>query len=51
MFDVDELKLYRGSDMPITKKITIIQPTLDQIIEFGEKRYFHLILPMKIKRD
>ena len=43
MFDIDELKIYRGSDIPITDKIVVIQPTLDQIIEFGEKRYFQTI--------
>lgn len=43
MFDVDELKIYRGSDIPITDKIIVAQPTLDQIIEFGEKRYFQTV--------
>lgn len=43
MFDIDELKIYRGSDIPITDKIVVIQPTLDQIIEFGEKRYFQTV--------
>lgn len=43
MFDIDELKIYRGSDIPITDKIIVIQPTLDQIIEFGEKRYFQTV--------
>ena len=43
MFDVDDLKIYRGSDIPITDKIIVIQPTIDQIIEFGEKRYFQTI--------
>lgn len=43
MFDVDDLKIYRGSDIRITDKITVIQPTIDQIIEFGEKRYFQTI--------
>ena len=43
MFDIDELKIYRGSDIPITEKITVTQPTLDQIIQFGEKRYFNTI--------
>ena len=43
MFDIDELKIYRGSDMPITDKIIVTQPTLDQIIEFGEKRYFQTV--------
>lgn len=43
MFDIDDLKIYRGADIPITDKIIITQPTLDQIIEFGEKRYFQSI--------
>lgn len=43
MFDIDELKIYRGSDIPITDKIIVTQPTIDQIIEFGEKRYFQTI--------
>lgn len=40
MFEIDELKIYRGSDIPITDKIIVTQPTIDQIIEFGEKKYF-----------
>lgn len=40
MFEIDELKIYRGSDIPITDKVIVTQPTIDQIIEFGEKRYF-----------
>ena len=43
MFDIDELKIYRGSNIPITDKIIVTQPTLDQIIEFGEKRYFQTV--------
>lgn len=43
MFDIDELKIYRGSDILITDKIIVTQPTIDQIIEFGEKRYFGAI--------
>lgn len=43
MFDIDELKIYRGSDIPITDKIIVTQPTLDQIIEFGEKKYFSTV--------
>lgn len=43
MFDVDELRIYRGSDIPITDKIIVTQPTIDQIIEFGEKRYFQTV--------
>ena len=43
MFDVDDLKIYRGSDIRITDKIVVTQPTLDQIIDFGEKQYFQAI--------
>lgn len=43
MFDIDDLKIYRGSDIRITDKIIVIQPTIDQIIEFGEKKYFQTI--------
>lgn len=43
MFEVDDLKIYRGSDIPITDKIIVTQPTIDQIIEFGEKRYFSTV--------
>lgn len=43
MFDVDDLKIYRGSDIRINDKIVVIQPTIDQIIEFGEKRYFSAV--------
>jgi hypothetical protein len=43
MFEFDELKIYKGSDIPITNKIVVKQPTINQIIEFGEKRYFTAI--------
>lgn len=43
MFDVDDLKIYRGSDIRITDKIIVTQPTIDQIIEFGEKKYFQAV--------
>lgn len=43
MFEVDELKIYRGMDIPITDKIIVTQPTLGQIEEFGEKKYFQAV--------
>lgn len=43
MFDVDDLKIYRGSNIRITDKIVVTQPTIDQIIEFGEKRYLSAV--------
>ena len=43
MFEFDELRIYRGKDIKITPKITVIQPTLDEIERFGEKRYFNAV--------
>lgn len=43
MFEMDELKIYRGRDIYITDKIIVTQPTLNQIEEFGEKRYFNAV--------
>ena len=35
MFEIDELKLYHGDDIKITPKITVTQPSILQIKEFG----------------
>lgn len=43
MFECDELAIYRGKDIPITSKIIVTQPTLGQIEEFGEQRYFNAV--------
>lgn len=43
MYEYDELKIYRGSDIRITPKIIVTQPSLDQIERFGEKRYFNAV--------
>lgn len=43
MVEFDELKIYRGSDIQITPKIIVTQPTLDQIEKFGERRYFNAV--------
>lgn len=42
-YEFDELKIYRGEDIRITPKITVTQPTIGQIAEFGEKRYFSAV--------
>lgn len=39
----DELKIYRGDDFVVSKYIVIHQPTLNEICDYGEKEYFHLI--------
>lgn len=41
--EFDELKLYFGEEYPITDQITIFHPTLGEIIDMGEKEYFHVI--------
>lgn len=43
MYEFDELKIYRGSDIEITPKISVTQPTIGQIEEFGEKTYFNAV--------
>lgn len=42
-YEFDELKIYRGEDIQITPKITITQPTIGQIADFGERRYFNAV--------
>lgn len=41
--EFDELKIYRGSDIEITPKIIVTQPTIAQIADFGERRYFSAV--------
>lgn len=43
LLGIDELKIYRGSDIKIANGITIHQPTLGEICDFGEMEYFSLI--------
>ncbi len=40
---IDELQIYRGNDIFIKDGITIHQPTLDEICEYGEHRYWSLV--------
>ena len=41
--DVDELQLYIGDDYVINDKIRVLQPTIRQIAEFGEKEFFSVV--------
>lgn len=43
MFEFDELKIYRGDDIQITPQIIVTQPTIGEIADFGEKRYFSAV--------
>lgn len=39
----DELKIYRGEDFVVSKHIVIHQPTLNEICDFGEDRYYSMV--------
>lgn len=39
----DELQIYRGKDFFVKEGITIHQPTLDEICDYGEKQYWSMI--------
>ena len=40
---IDELKIYRGNDYYINEYISIRQPTIGEICEYGEKDYYSMI--------
>lgn len=42
-YELDELQIYRGASIQITPDITVTQPTIGQIADFGEKRYFSAV--------
>ena len=41
--DVDDLKLYIGDDYVINDRIKVLQPTIRQIAEFGERDFFSVV--------
>lgn len=41
--DADELQLYIGDDYVINDHIRVLQPTIRQIAEFGEKEFFSVV--------
>ncbi len=43
MFEVDEFKIYCGDSCQITDKIVVSQPTIREIKDFGEKKYFSAV--------
>jgi hypothetical protein len=40
---MDELKIYMGDDYVVNEFITVKQPTIGEIIEYGEREYFSMI--------
>lgn len=43
MEENEELQLYRGNDYIINEHISIHQPTLDEICQYGERAYYQMI--------
>lgn len=43
MFEYDELKMYFGEDYWVNDKIKITQPTLGDIIEFGDIKFYSIV--------
>lgn len=41
--EVDRLKLFFGDDIIINDKIILTQPTIGQIVEFGERRFYSIL--------
>jgi hypothetical protein len=41
---IDELALFKGNDFKVNDKITIHHPRLGEICDFGEERYYELVL-------
>lgn len=41
--NVDDLKLYIGDDYVINDNIKVLQPTIKQIAEFGEREFFSIV--------
>ena len=43
LFEIDTLGLYMGDPYEVNKYITITQPTIGQIAEYGEKKYYSMV--------
>ena len=43
LFEYDELKMYFGEDYWVTDRICITQPTLGDIIEFGDSKFYSVM--------
>ena len=43
LFEIDQLQLYFGDPYVINEKITIRQPTIGQIVEYGERKYYQVV--------
>ena len=42
-FDIDRLQLYLGEPFKLNEKITVLQPTIGDLIRFGEKEAYSVV--------
>lgn len=43
LFETDQLQLYFGDPYVINNHITIFQPTVGQIADYGEQKYYSMV--------
>ena len=43
LFEIDQLQLYFGDPYVINNNITIFQPTVGEIMKYGEKKYYSMV--------
>ena len=43
LFEIDSLSLYMGDPYVINEHLVVTQPTIGQIAEYGEKRYYSMV--------
>ena len=43
LLDIDELQMYFGEPFKINNKITIYQPSIGDVVTFGERKYYSMI--------
>lgn len=43
LLDIDELQMYFGEPFKINDKITIYQPSIGEVVTFGERKYYSMI--------
>lgn len=49
MIEIDKLKLYRGLDYPITDTIALKTPTLQQIVDYGERDFYNMVYSLVVE--
>ena len=48
LLEIDELGLYFGDPYVINDNISVLQPSIGEIAQYGERKYFSVIHTIKI---